>query len=176
MNAVLSADADADEVQQPMQLEMLGRPPLEKPPAVCRALMGGPNTVGGGRHSRAAEAARKISNAQRADMERIARTPIVPLSWIRGATQVTPEEAGERKAGRPPMNVRRNLCVDDLDQSLTYLQRRTRELSRLVKETHPSSEHATKIIKGAIKDAIRKLSANLPQENRDEIDMAVAKV
>jgi hypothetical protein len=113
-------------------------------------------------------------DALRAARERRARTPIVPLAWLRGVTQVDPEEAGERRAGRPKMNVRRCLTVGDLDSSLTYLQRRTRDVQRLVQDAQPDSEQTTRVVKAAIKDAIRRLSQNLPAESRDAIDSVVA--
>src|SRR6185437_12076510 len=85
--------------------------------------------------SQSTAAAREGADAQRAALERRARTPIVPLAWIRGAMQVDPEEAGERRAGRPKLNASRSgLTVGDLDHSLTYMQRRTREVQKLVKD------------------------------------------
>lgn len=181
MNAVLNSLG----VEQPFQQEMFGVKPIVKMPAICRQIVVGaqqvkakvakPESSAAGANPQAAEQARYISDAQREVMERVARTPIVPLAWIRGSTQVTPEEAGERKSGRPKLNVRRTLSVNDLDNSITYLQRRTRELQKLVKGAQPDTAHTTKIVTAAIKDAVRKLCANLPDEKRDAIDEVVAK-
>lgn len=129
----------------------------------------------GAEQSSAAAAARQISEAQQAMMEHIARTPIVPLAWIRGMTQVNPEDVGERKSGRPRIEITRKLSVNDLDNSITLLQRRTREITKLIKDTSSSSDHTAVLIKGVIKDAIRKLSMNLPEATRDEIDEVVSK-
>ena len=106
--------------------------------------------------------------------ERCARIPLVPGAWLRGSTLVTPDEAGGR-AGRPKINVGRRLSVGDLDHSLTFLQRRTRAVKQLVIGSQTDTEHTTRIVRAAIKDGIRRLSANLPEADRDRIDNAVAK-
>jgi len=106
-----------------------------------------------------------------------AQIPLVPLSWVQHTLRVTPDEDRDRTAGRPKVFVKREgLTVGDLDHSLTYLQRRTREVQKLVQGAQPDREHTTKIVTAAIKDAIRRLGANLPEQNRVAIDSVVAEI
>lgn len=159
----------------PLQLEMIDRPAFVKPPAVCRELI---EAIRSQRRATPGAETVTLTAAEKAAWERRARMPIVPLSWCKGSTQVTPDDPGEvRKAGRPKlMTVKKTLTVNDLDNSLSYIQRRTREVSKLVKDSQPSTEHTHTIIRCAIKDAIRKLSMALPEENRAEFDEACAKL
>jgi len=179
MNAVETAD--------PVQHEMFGKAPLLKAPPICRTIIvatkrkaapapqpaASTAQASAEEHSanpQAATHARFITQSKYADLERLARTPIVPLAWVRGiAPQITPEDVGERKSGRPKLNVRKTLGVGDLEVGIQYLQRRTRELQKLVRGTQASEEHTTKIVSAAIKDVIRRLSVNLPEENREAI-------
>jgi hypothetical protein len=143
----------------------------------------------GRRISLAVSAAQKLSEDQQAEpqqpapaqsqwnagWETRAKLPIVPLEWVRGLTRITPDDVGEARVGRPRLIMtRRELSMHDMESNIQYLQRRHRELSKIVKDTQPTSEHTTKIIRSAIKDAIRKLSMSLPEANREQIDSAVA--
>jgi len=114
------------------------------------------------------------TDSERDQRERWARTPLIPLIWIRGMTLVTPEEAGERKAGRPKMNVSQPLTLVDLDRSLLMMQKRTQAVQKLVKGLQPSADQTSKIVRTAIKDAIMRLSENLPEKNRNAIGDVVA--
>jgi len=159
------------ETTEAVQLEQPSPPESISPP-LCQQLVDGAPLEAA--FCDPAGAARLLGDAERERMERRARTPLVPLAWIRGTTQVTPEEAGERKAGRPKINVRHTLSVTDLDNYILYMQRRTRELQKRVEGTHAHSDHTTKMVKATIRDAIRRLCVSLPEANRDAIDSVVA--
>lgn len=169
MNAVI----EGVEIEQLLQQGMFGQKQIAKLPVLSRTVIIGGAAVSA--DPAAAEQVRSVGEAQRAQMDRLMRTPLVPVAWMSGSTQVTPEEAGERKSGRPRINTRRTLTVGDLDNSLLYLQRRTRDLQKLVRGTQPDAAHTTRIVTAAIKDAVRRLCANLPEEKREAIDEAVAR-
>jgi hypothetical protein len=193
MNAVVSSLA----ADMPVQHEMFGMAPLLKAPPLCRTIIVGAQRASKAKPAKeqsaqqaqetaaapldeqsanplAAAQARYINQMHYAEMERIARTPIIPSHWFKGKLQITPEDTGDHKAGRPKVNVRKTLSMSDLDNSITYLQRRTRELQKLVRGTQPSEAHTSKIVSAVIKDAIRKLCVNLPEEKREAMDEVVS--
>lgn len=93
--------------------------------------------------------------------------PVVPVSWAQKRPEVIPDEVA--KAGRPKPQ-KRLLAVQDLDNSVVYIQRRAREVQSFTRAQKPTSEHASDAVKSAIHDSIRRLAMLLPEAQRTALE------
>ena len=102
------------------------------------------------------------------DSPGVALPTLVPHDWATRAIEVTVD--GYAPSGRPKPQRVRHLAVADLDASLRYMQRRTREVQSITRATQPNSEHTSRLVKLAIWDAIKRLAQNLPPSERTAIE------